>query len=87
LLLTVTARDAIPFQGSVFVLSSEICGDANGDFIVTTVDLVYLANYLFDGGPPPISPNDPNQSGSWDSNDLTYLYNYLFSGGPPPCAM
>ena len=67
------------------VSPSPVCGDANGDQKVDLVDVVYLANYLYNGGPEPISPLDPNQSGEWDVSDLVYLANYLFAGGPAPC--
>jgi len=64
-----------------------ICGDANEDLKVDPQDLMFLANYLFAGGPSPSHPLDPNEEDDWDINDLIYLANYLFGGGPSPCAM
>jgi len=61
-------------------------GDANGDGIVDTGDLVYLLNYLFVGGPPPPVPNagDANADCVIDSGDLVYILNYLYVKGPAP---
>lgn len=63
-----------------------ICGDINNDEAVTTSDVVYLANYLFGGGPPPlhIGFSDVNGDGVINFGDITYLMNYLVGGGPPP---
>jgi hypothetical protein len=63
------------------------CGDANGDDSVTVSDVVYLINYLFKGGLPPIpkQSGDANCDGTVSVSDIVYLNNYLFKGGPPPC--
>ncbi|MFH1686842.1 MAG: hypothetical protein ABIE70_04895 [bacterium] len=50
-------------------------------------DLVYLVNYMFNGGaePPCMEEADVDGSGSGpDIADLVYLVNYMFNGGPPP---
>jgi len=72
--------------GVDFHVTAPIPGDANGDGVVNTNDLLYLANYLFSGGPPPdpMWEGDENCDGSVNTNDLLYLANYLFSGGPAP---
>jgi len=64
-----------------------VCGDANGDGIVNSADVVYLINYLFKGGPAPIplEAGDVTCDGTINSADVVYLINYLFKGGPPPC--
>lgn len=61
-------------------------GDANGDGYVDTNDLIYLANYLFAGGPAPdpYLAGDVNGDCTVNSTDLTYLANYLYAGGPAP---
>ena len=54
-------------------------------------DLVYLVNYMFNGGPEPPcnTPSyleadvDGNGTGP-DIGDLVYLVNYMFNGGPAP---
>jgi hypothetical protein len=60
--------------------------DCNGDQIVDIVDLVFLAEYLFGGGPPPnpMCIADVNDDGAVNVADLVYLVTYLFLGGPPP---
>jgi hypothetical protein len=61
-------------------------GDVNGDGLVNPTDLVFLAYYLFAGGPPPepLLRGDVNGDCQINSMDLAYLANYLFGGGPPP---
>ena len=64
-----------------------ICGDPNGDGSVSLVDVVYLINYVFKGGPAPspFEAGDVNCDGKVDTADVVYLINYLFKGGPPLC--
>ena len=61
-------------------------GDANGDGVINSADVVYLINYLFKGGPAPVAleAGDVNCDGIINSADVVYLINYLFKGGPPP---
>lgn len=65
-----------------------VCGDADSSGLVTISDAVYLINYIFAGGPPPM----PLLSGDADCNglvtisDAVYLINFIFGGGPAPCA-
>lgn len=67
-------------------ITTAICGDVNGDTVVDQGDFIYLGNYLFLGGPPPVSmwAADVNGDGLVDQSDFIYLGNYLFLGGPPP---
>ena len=74
---------------SVLVINPPyICGDADGNTIVTISDAVYLINYIFAGGPAP----SPLISGDVDCNsivtisDAVFLINYIFAGGPAPCS-
>ena len=62
-------------------------GDANGDGVVNIADAVYLINYLFIGGEPPIpmEAGDVTCDGVVNIADVVYLVSYLFMGGPPPC--
>jgi hypothetical protein len=67
-------------------------GDPNGDRKITVSDVVYLINYLFKGGLPPLclpppflACGDANCDGKVSVSDVVYLINYLFKGGPPPC--
>ncbi len=63
------------------------CGDANGDEVVDIADVIFLINYLFIDGPPPVplSAADVNLDFVVDIADVIYLINYLFIEGPPPC--
>ncbi|MFQ6032803.1 MAG: dockerin type I repeat-containing protein, partial [Candidatus Zixiibacteriota bacterium] len=72
-----------PFQ---FTAIQFIRGDANGDGVINSADIIYLVNYLFAGGPVPVpfEAGDANCDEVTDSADVVYLINYLFAGGPPP---
>jgi hypothetical protein len=61
-------------------------GDANGDGEVNVMHALYMLNYLFRQGPPPVSfeAGDANCDGDHGALDVVYLLNYLFRGGPPP---
>jgi hypothetical protein len=61
-------------------------GDANGDGVLNSSDVVYLINYLFVGGPAslPLEAGDINCDGTINASDVVYLINYLFAGGPSP---
>jgi hypothetical protein len=61
-------------------------GDANGDGIITVSDALYLLNYLFHGGPPPVSfvAGDADSDGDLGVLDPIFLLNYLYKGGRPP---
>ncbi len=63
-----------------------VYGDANYDQVVDLGDVVYLANYLFRGGSPPLPPvaGDANGDCTVNVGDVVYLVNYLFRGGPAP---
>jgi hypothetical protein len=73
-------------QEAVVLSSNFIRGDANGDSLITVSDVVFLINYLFQGGtsPDPYAAGDANHDGVVDLGDLVYLINYLFKGGPAP---
>lgn len=63
-------------------------GNVDDDGEITLADAVYLINYLFSGGSPPVPElwlADVNCNDSADLADAVYLINYLFRDGPPPC--
>jgi len=69
--------------------SSTACGDIDGDGSpeITIADLVYLVDYMFNGGPPPAveaAADVDGSGGDLDISDLVYLVDYMFNGGPPP---
>ena len=82
---------------SPFVLAVPYCCNFRGDvdhsgvLPVDIADLVYLVEYMFNGGPPPLcfDHGDIDASGvePIDIADLVYLVEYMFNGGPepPPC--
>jgi len=64
-------------------------GDVNQDDVLTSSDLIYYINYLFKGGPNPLSDRsigDVNCSGGLTGADVIVLVNHIFKGGAPPCA-
>ncbi len=65
-----------------------VCGDADGNGIVSISDVVFLINYIFAGGPEPdpTQAADANCSGMITISDAVYLINYIFGGGDAPCA-
>ena len=61
-------------------------GDVNADGKLNVADVIYLINYLFKFGPPPVTmeSGDANCDGKVFVADVVYLVYYLFKGGPPP---
>jgi len=60
-------------------------GDANNDQIINLLDIVYLIDYLYKGGPAPVFYcGDVNVDGVINLLDIAYLIAYLYQGGPPP---
>jgi hypothetical protein len=62
------------------------CGDPNDDNTVDIGDIIYLINYLFIEGSPPVNPEcaDVNHDSEVDIADIIHLINYLFISGPEP---
>jgi hypothetical protein len=65
---------------------AQLCGDCNEDGIINVVDIIYLMNYCFLGGPPPGNLDSAETDGYEFLNirDAVYLVNYLFWEGPTP---
>jgi hypothetical protein len=66
-----------------------VCADLNGDGSGPDMtDLIYLVDYMFQGGPPPaiMAAADMNGDGAPgpDMTDLIWLVTYMFQSGPPP---
>lgn len=61
-----------------------LCGDVNGDGEVDPMDAVYFVNWLWRGGPPPVSLEaaDVDGSGAVDPLDAIYFVNWMWRGGP-----
>ncbi len=70
-------------EGTTFIF----CGDVNNDGESSNIlDLTYLVDYIFRGGPAPVPllRGDLNNDDKTNILDLTYLVNYIFRGGPEP---
>ncbi|HNX51057.1 MAG TPA: dockerin type I domain-containing protein [Thermoanaerobaculaceae bacterium] len=59
-------------------------GDVNGDGAPSVLDVFYLINHLYAGGPAPVGDPDPNRDGSTNVMDVFYLINYLYAAGAAP---
>jgi len=64
-----------------------VCGDVDGDGEGPNIaDLVYLVDYMFNSGPPPL--HIPSVDYDFDTeitvSDLIYLVDYMFNSGPEP---
>ncbi len=61
-------------------------GDANDTQTINILDVTFIINYLYKGGPAPTCPAnaDPNASCSINILDVTAIINYLYKGGPAP---
>ena len=72
----------------VLGFDNTLCGDADLSGLVTISDAVFLINYIFAGGPEPLSASssDADCNGIVTISDAVYLINYIFAGGPSPCS-
>lgn len=68
-----------------------ICGDANNDDNNNILDVTFLINFLYRGGPAPehLLACDVNSSGTIEEPqvniiDITHMISYLYKGGPEP---
>lgn len=67
--------------------TADFRGDVNNSGVITSADIIYLVNFVFKGGPPPLpvpSEGDVNCSSTITSADIIFLVNYVFKGGPVP---
>jgi subtilisin family serine protease len=63
------------------------CGDVNGSGSINVSDAVYLINYIFVEGPPPVQYmiGDANCDGDTNISDVVVIINYVFLDGHAPC--
>jgi hypothetical protein len=66
--------------------------DPNNDGTISPLDIFYLINFLFMGGPAPqgsagVLSGDANGDGVVNPLDIFFLINFLFLGGPRPNAI
>ncbi len=67
-------------------ISDYVCGDVNTDETVNILDITFLINCLYKGGPcpDPEDPGDVNNDGNVNILDITYLIAFLYKDGPDP---
>lgn len=72
-------------SGTLTVLEG-MCGDVNCNSLINLLDITYLIQNLYMGGPPPCNmwAADVNSSGNVNLLDITYLIDFLYTGGPAP---
>ena len=63
-----------------------MCGDASGNNQLNLLDVAFLVNYLYRGGPAPAihESADADSSGSLNILDVSYLIAFLYKGGSEP---
>ena len=64
-----------------------ICGDIDNDGEGPNIgDLIYLVDFMFNAGPPPVYEDAANVDGlsGIDVGDLVYLVDFMFNLGPAP---
>jgi len=72
---------------TVVIAPAYTCGDLdNNGEIGDIADLVWLVDYMFTEGPPPVflQSADFDRDGEITVADLVFLVDFMFSGGPPP---
>ena len=81
--VTYRARINMPYCANI---RNEIRGDANGDQVINVTDIIYMMNYLFRHGPPPVSfvSGDANCDDDLGILDVVLLINYLYKEGVTP---
>ncbi|MBD3218241.1 MAG: choice-of-anchor D domain-containing protein, partial [candidate division Zixibacteria bacterium] len=64
-----------------------MCGDVTDDLTVNVSDAVYIINFVFIGGDPPVpyEAGDANCDGNVNVSDAVHVINYVFIGGNAPC--
>ncbi len=64
----------------------DVPGDADHSGSTNIGDVTYMIQRIFNGGPPPICPNesDPNADGFFNIGDVTMLITRIFANGVAP---
>ena len=63
-------------------------GDYNGDNATNLQDLVYIIDFVLNGGPPPLGGTgraDANCDNNVNITDVVYYMNFMFGSAGTPC--
>ena len=79
-----SAGDTVQVMVAVVAICGDIDDSGSGPDIA---DLIYLVDYMFNGGPEPLvlATADVDGTPGIEIGDLVYLVDYMFNGGPAPC--
>ncbi|MFH2141826.1 MAG: NosD domain-containing protein, partial [Bacteroidota bacterium] len=74
------------FSDNVLNFRTWMLGDCNDSWSANILDITYLINFLYKGGPAPshLISGDVNGSCTINILDITYLIAYLYKDGPDP---
>lgn len=67
-------------------VSTWICLDINSDLAIDVADLVYIVEYSFNSGEPPVVMASADATGDGEVNiaDIVAIVSYMFDSGPTP---
>lgn len=88
LLVVAPSASNSPRKISVLMRVWRFHGDDDYDGIIMIADLVYLVDFMFNGGPvpqPEYRVGDLTCDEFINIADLVYMVEYMFGGGPIPC--
>ena len=89
-----TGIDASDLSGGSAILIYNDCanffvkGDYNGDNASNLQDLVYMIDFVLNGGPPPLGGTgraDANCDNNVNITDVVYFMNFMFGSAGTPC--
>jgi Dockerin type I domain len=84
---SIVDKSKVWYTENILLVENFICGDANNDATVNVSDAVWIINYVFAGGDPPIpyEAGECNCDGTVNVSDAVWIINYVFVGGNAPC--
>ncbi|MCP4597329.1 dockerin type I domain-containing protein [Neptuniibacter sp.] len=64
----------------------DLAGDVNNDTNIDILDIVFVINFKYKGGPAPECMDEANINSDTEIDilDIVYLINYKYKGGPTP---
>ena len=71
-------------MGALGIGCDYACGDVNGSGKLNLLDVAYIINYLYRGGPAPVGTglDDVDNSGSINLLDVSRIIDLLYRKGP-----